>query len=476
MTVDQQVLTPGTFGTHKPGPSSGPISLPKRFLVFGTALTGSDGPQLAPTRAFAAEEGHTRWGNGGMLGGIVEAILRSNAASVVDVIAMPDDGAGVQAAANLDFTGTATAAGTAELRFGGVSVKVAVASGDAAVAVVAALAAADTAVPKLPVTLAVGDPTTRLVATCKWDGATGNSIAVEVISLPPDISVTTPPSALSGGATDPDLNDGLGAVDDEVYSHIIVPYTDDTSLDAAETWIASRWGGMAKRRGIVFVAYRGAKGAALTWAEERGSQYVCAMASGLSPTPPWVWAASVAAARSLAEHPVVAVMGARLPYVLPPPRAAQFNEVDRNELLTAGLSTHKIDASGNVVIERLVTCYTTDSNSAPDDRYRDVVTLERIKWVLEDIEASVPRQFNNVVLVSDANETLTAFQVQPSSIGAYLGGRITGVLAPAFDDPVAVAATLQVSISPVNPAAVVVTIPAVLSKPFASAFITLVHS
>src|SRR5690606_5169271 len=102
----------------------------------------------------------------------------------------------------------------------------------------------------------------------------------------------------------------------------------------------------------------------------------------------------------------------------------------------------------------LVTTYTEDANGAPDNRYRDLTTLENIKWILEDLEAAVPQAFSNRALVPDTKKTLASHEVQPSSIRAYLAGRIRGPLAAGFSDPEAAAKSMAVAVSQVNPAAV----------------------
>jgi len=163
-----------------------------------------------------------------MLAGMLRAAKRMNQITQMDAIALDDNGSGVAAAGSVDFTGTATAAGTLVVTIGSTfnyKLNVGIAVGDTATVIGDTLAAAIAAVANLPVT---GVNTTGSVAiTASNDGTLGNDIGLS--SAGSVAGVTVAVTGMSGGATDPVLTGVFDVIADKRYQTIIWPYASDTA-------------------------------------------------------------------------------------------------------------------------------------------------------------------------------------------------------------------------------------------------------
>src|SRR5690606_30192396 len=131
------------------------------------------------------------------------------------------DAAGVAATGTITVTGTATADGTIPLYCGGVRVPVGVTSGDTAAEVATAIAAAINANADLPVTAAAVDAV--VTVTFRHKGEVGNDYDLrdsyrDGEALPAGVSLAI--VAMSGGTTNPDLDDLIAAMGD-TWFHVI---------------------------------------------------------------------------------------------------------------------------------------------------------------------------------------------------------------------------------------------------------------
>jgi phage tail sheath gpL-like len=174
-----------------------------------------------------------------------------------------------------------------------------------------------------------------------------------------------------------DIADAWTVIQDEQFHHIIVPWIDDTNLDALETELADRFKPLKDKQGHGYTCARGTHASCTTEGNARNSPYTTYMGAYNSPTDPAEWAAALGAVCSynLNNDPARPLHTLKLANVLPPPSKDRFTREERDLLLYDGISTFMVDTTGNVLLERVITTYQTNSLGIPDSSYLDITTL-----------------------------------------------------------------------------------------------------
>jgi phage tail sheath gpL-like len=171
---------------------------------------------------------NTYFGENSMLAAMIRAAKKENKLTRMDALPLDDNGSGVKATGEVAITGTATAAGTLYVTVGSEKnhrYSIAVAIGDTATNIGAAIETAITADTKAPVTAANVTGTVTLTAVNA--GTYGNDIGISVEGSV--AGVTHAVTAMNSGATDPVLTGIFDAIAENRYQTIIWPYADDTS-------------------------------------------------------------------------------------------------------------------------------------------------------------------------------------------------------------------------------------------------------
>jgi phage tail sheath gpL-like len=351
----------------------------KKILVLGQRLSTGTIAALVPTLLLSGAQAEQAYGRGSMLSRMIYALKAANNYTEVWAIALDDDAAGVKATQPLTFTGPATAAGTVHLYLGGRRVRAAVAAADTATTVATTVAAAINAVTDLEVTAtaALGVVT----VTYRHKGEAGNDFDIRLNYytgevLPAGLACTI--AAGAAGTANPDISDALAAMGDEWFTHIVCPYTDAANLTTLETELDTRWGPLVMKEALGFAAAAGTTSAVSTLGSSRNSETVCLMDAGKSPTPPWIWAAVVAAVEAYEPHPARPRITLQLPGLLPPAVQDRRSQAEQNILLHDGVSTHSVDTGGHVLIQQLITTYQTNAYGVEDTSYLFVTTMNTL--------------------------------------------------------------------------------------------------
>ena len=154
---------------------------------------------------------------------------------------------------------------------------------------------------------------------------------------------------------------------------------------------------------LAYTAVAGTHAQAGTWGNARNNQLVSCMATGASPTPPYVWAAvnAVVAAASLSIDPARPLQALVLPGILPPATESRWTMEERNLLLYDGISTYSVDAGGVVRIERQITTYQENAFGVADPSYLDVCTPATLAYLRFATRARITQKFPRHKLADD---------------------------------------------------------------------------
>lgn len=403
-----------------------PPAKPHKVLVIGQQLSTATVAEATINKIFSDAKAEEFHGVGSMIAEEVRAYRKIDRLTEISTIALDEEAAGVVAAGTFTFAGTATEAGEMVLYIAGERFAIAVADGDTA----AELETSGTAFiigqgaryTRLPITALADAVGTGIDITCKWKGTTGNKIDLRTSyndgeKIPAGLTVTI--TAMVGGATDPAMSDIVTAIGEVQFDTIITPYSDATSLTALQAHLVVMWGGTVQKEGHLFAADTDTVGNLTTLGNSRNDEFVTIMGGGVSPTPPWIWAAATAAADVVVTKidPFLPRVGRQLIGVLPPAQTDLFTWAQRDTLLTDGISTFT-EEGGKVLVDRLITTYQTKS-AVPDTTYLKIQTLRGLALLRFEWRARVLLKYQGYKLAQDGTNFAPGQKVvTPSTIKA----------------------------------------------------------
>lgn len=383
----------------------GPSLLAYRCLLIGQKRAAGSAAANSITRLTNADQGIALYGRGSMLHRQAIQWFKRNAFTELWCACLDDNGAGVAGTGTLTFTGPATAAGTVSLWAGGNLVQVAVASGDSATVIAAAVAAAINAALDLPVTATSAGGVVTVLHRHK--GTIGNDFDLRLNyqdgeKTPAGVACAI--VALATGATNPVLTTLIAALGDIWYHVIAHGYTDATSLTALEAELVRRFGPLTQIDGVAITSANGSVSTLGTLGDTRNSPHSCIVAqAGENPlVPPSEFAAGVGAtvAYYATIDPARPLQTLPLDFV-PPAEADLFTMGERNLLLYDGVGTSKVAAGGRVQIERIVTTSQTNAAGATDTAYLDLTTMLTLMYLRYSFRNQILSRYPRHKLASD---------------------------------------------------------------------------
>lgn len=379
-------------------------------LLFGQMLDSGTATAGKPVAVSSAAMAKTLFGRGSMLARMVEAYRNTDVLGALYCIPLEDASSATKASATVTITGTASESGTVYLYIGADLVRVGVAAKDAANTVATSMASAITAKGDLPVTATAEAGVVTI--TARNGGTLGNNILVRknvkgAIGGEMDVpGLGVEISAMSGGATDPDLGDALKAMGSDAYEYIGNPYCSADVLDDFQDLMndtSGRWSPYQMLYGHVITAKRGDYNTLLTFGKTRNDQHMTTFA--LEPNfGSWdVEAIASAVARTkvfIDADPARPTQTGSLIGITGTPTGEMFQLTERNTLLQNGLATLTAVA-GVVQIEREVTNYRVNKYGEQDLSYVDCETLFTTAYVLRYLKGLITSKYGRHKLAND---------------------------------------------------------------------------
>lgn len=412
--IPATLRSPGSYTKFDPsGALQGSPAKETHVLLVGHKKlgsgTGTDGTIYAIT---GDTGGDAIFGVGSQVAEMARAFKAVSGTGLVRLsgVSLDDHASGVAAAGSIVFATNASSSGTHSFYIGGVRVPVTVTSGDTPTQQGDALVTAIAANTRLPVT---GVNTTGSVAiTCNWEGPSGNFIVLEENLTTDELAAvpggtTTAITAMASGASAPLLTSLIAALPTDVtYDYVVSGFDDDTSMDAWEAEALARWDYDDQRSMVIMAGFRGAYAAASTYLSARNSYLASVVCSGLSSSAPWIWGAvhcAVSAAEPDAARPrnTLVYTGCLAPIV-----TSRFSKDELELLLHEGGSTYTVDASGNPIVQRMITTYTVNSASVADPTWLDITTPVTLAYLRWSWNARLTTKFPRHKLASDGGRPI----------------------------------------------------------------------
>ncbi|MCT9014617.1 phage tail protein [Cupriavidus gilardii] len=364
--------------------------MPRSLLLIGQASPPAAVDITKRQRVTSEAEAIGLLGEGSMLLAMWRA-AKANAAlgMPIDLVILKDDETAVAATGKVVVQVDAQhASGELPLYIGGERVRVGVAVNDTAATVANKLINAINARTRLPLIAAAGEAAGDITLTCRWKGATGNSIDVRGAyfaddRLPQGVTLTITPMA--GGAVDPDITPVFSAIKGFRPTQYAMPYTDSANMGVLEEELERRWSFESMQDGQAVTVVRGTEGQVTAWLEPRNSPLVhtLCVTKDLSNT----WETCAAAAAAIESHcatdPAMPFTGIKLVGYVAARLEDDFEVEQKNNLLNAGGSVMETMEDGTANLLRMVTNYTKHPTGAVDPSWRNlnwVKTLSYYRW------------------------------------------------------------------------------------------------
>jgi phage tail sheath gpL-like len=233
-------------------------------------------------------------------------------------------------------------------------------------------------------------------------------------------------NAFASGATDPDPTTALAALGDTWYTFIVNPYDNIGATTVALAALEAAWTARidpAVKRPFIGV-YGNVETSAnlITRANGRNSPGTAYINAEGSPAIPGEIAAAFTGAKAARAQAGPGRPGRGM--LLPGIRAgavANWTGSVKEAVVTAGGSTSRWAADGNVYLVDGVTSYKTNSQAVLDESFRFVATLENLQvkiYSMENLFSGTP--FDDAIVMDDAAVTSVQYAIRPKTVKAFL--------------------------------------------------------
>ena len=376
----------------------------RRILLVGQRLAEGRAVSLAIQPIATADDASAQFGRGSMLAEMADAFKRADRQVELHAIGLAEADGTVQATASIIYAGAATSIGTISMLIGGVKVAVAVPKGQTAADIAAAMGAAITARPDLPVTAVVAAGTVTL--TARQGGSAGNDISLRkgyfVGERRPN-GVNAGVVEFQGGVGDPDYGAIWPVIGDAAYDGIVIGAASADAIGAMVEELNDRWGPERMLETVCYAAKPGTQGTLAAFGAALNSELVSVMGIGSMPTAPWRAAAVYAAVvgRYGEFDPARPFQTLSLPGLLPPIETERFTRDERELLLKDGISTFTVDQGGVVRIERAITTYQLNAQEVADTAFLDLNSVLTLGYLRQSLRARIAAKYPRHKLADD---------------------------------------------------------------------------
>ena len=387
----------------------GQVNLRQKILVIGPMLSSGTATAATLVRIFNQKMADDYFGVGSILAAMIKAVMKNTAGVDLFAMGLADEEGAAAASGTITVTGPASANGTIALYINDRKINVPVLNGDSANTIASAINSKLNTEPELPVTSSVTTNVVTLAAKNK--GTLGNQMVITHSflgkaageALPSGVGLTI--TALSAGATDPNLATAIAALSEETFDHIVQPFTDTTSLTALKTEMDSRWSAARMLYGHSYAAKKETLSNLSTFATLLNQRNLTVMGFTGSLTPSWIWASAYGgqSAWSLSIDPARTLQTLPLVGVMAPKAEDRFTLEEQNVLLGLGIATFTVDDDGTVRIQRAVTTYKKNVANVPDPSYRDTETLATLQRLAQEVRIRIALKFPRVKLAPNGS-------------------------------------------------------------------------
>ena len=404
--IPANLLVPGQYQEIDNSLAGGQGDI-KRALMIGYAGAGGEAPAGVAANVMSAQKAHKLFGYGSPAALMAAAFLGLNTVEELWVLPIPEPEAGTAWKKGFTIAAENAQAGAINIVINGKTYAAAVAKDAEAAEIAAAIVARINSELTLPVTAETdADNEAKLYISANVKGITGNNNSASIAAAASGVNVSENDTQAGTGVTE------------------IAPFLAE---------LESRYSAMRQIGGRMYIPLTGelgdksTPGTMLYNAGEVNSPHIVLIPRSDNPDLPCVWAAAwcAAACRILADDPAANTYDIKASGLL---GGVEFNAQERQKMLEAGIATYRLDTTGNVLIERLVTSYTENTDGGRDTSYLDIQVVETVDAVRTYINAEAKKRFKDWKLASTSENFGSGAKVMtPAVFRSFLAGLYSDV-------------------------------------------------
>jgi phage tail sheath gpL-like len=389
--IPANLLVPGQY-QEVDNSLAGSVGEIKKVLIAGHKTAAGIAPAGIPARVLSESGAAALCGAGSDAHLMAKAFLALNNVEECWILPLEPPAAGTRWEKTFDVSGSALTDGRVLVTICGTALEVAVSKDDDATAVAAALIAKINSETDLPVEAAVeNDTTVRLTSLIK--GYLTNHITAEISAGADGVDIAAGSvTAGSGGDTILDIQAEFPGISGVRFNYIVWALDAAAHIKNIADELENRFEATRQIGGRAFIALSGGVEDMLAKAGQVNSPHIVLVSRGENARLPCVWAASFCAAvcRVLADDPAANTYDTKVDGLT---TAAEYDADTRQKLLEKGIATWRLDTAGGVLVERLVTSYTENTDGGRDTSYLDVQVTETVDAVRTYINAEARKRF-----------------------------------------------------------------------------------
>lgn len=396
--IPASLLVPGQY-QEIDNSLAGSVSDVKRALMIGTMAASGTAIAGKAVQVRSADKAKKLFGNGSPAAIMAEEFLSHNKTEELYVLPIAEPNAGTKWNQSFSISASNTVAGSIAIAINGIDLAAAVTEGASASDVASAITAIINGAENCPVEAeVVADEESNAVSaklTSVVKGISGNFNTISMTSAANGVAITAQNAVF--GTLSPEIKTPLKNLGTERYHYMASEFADEKNLKALAAELDDRFTALRQIDGRCFVALSGDIGdtdtnrTMLYDAQSINCPHIILVPRGKSVQHPAVWSAAWCAvlSRRLSDDPAANTTDIEISDL----EADEFGFDDRQSLLTAGISTYRLDSTGTVLVERIVTSYTENSDGARDTSYLDMQVVETVSAIRTKINQEARQRF-----------------------------------------------------------------------------------
>ena len=398
--IPAELLVPGQY-QEIDNSLAGTTSDVKRALMIGTMSASGTATAGKAVQVRSADKAKILFGNGSPAAVMACEFLNHNKTEELWVLPIAENASGTKWNRSFGITASNAQDGSVTIAVNGTELSATVSAGAAASDVASAITAAINGADNCPVEAeAVTNEETSAVSvklTSVVKGVTGNYNTIEFISAASGVKITASEAVL--GTLPPDIETPLKNLGAKRYHYMAADFTDAKNLKSLANELKDRYTALRQNDGRCFIGLSGELGDASTdgtmisAVQSINSPHIILVPRGETPQHPAFWAAAWCAilSRRFADDPAANTTDTEIDDLV----GEEYSPDDREAMLSNGICTYRVDSSGTVLVERVVTSYTENSDGARDTSYLDMQTVETVSAIRTKINQEARKKYKD---------------------------------------------------------------------------------
>lgn len=364
---------------------------PQRVLVIGPMLSSGTATPLNAVSVFSEDEAALYFGAGSLAANMASAAIAANDYLQLDVIGLPDSGAGKVATGAIKVEGTATRSGTLSVCIAGAQVVINVEAGDTPEKIIPALVTALEQQPSLLVSGQYQSESSQLALSANTKGEWGNGITLSANTSVTGLTLTITPMA--NGETDPDIQPALDAVFAAGHNILICPFSTNAALAALSQHLTQTGNAMEQRGAVGCAGWTGSLGSGTSLASQVNSGRISLAWYRGSVRLPAILAAVYGAVMAGEEDPARPLNALPLNGMDVVEMSQRESRNEQENALHNGLTPIEVGPGNTVQIVRAISTYTVNAQGVEDPSLLDITSIRTLDYTRKACRERISLRF-----------------------------------------------------------------------------------